>query len=163
MWEIKSKEVKRLTQAELEAHNKANPNNPLPIGRLLQLQLTMTFTDGSQDITVSTWISNKDEVRQTIKQNEARLNEQAELEKELADDTFEVEPTTPQKSQEEIEAEEAQKAKAEWQNKRQALKQMREDMVEAKDLGVEPTTEQIATMKALAEWVRDNASEEFYS
>jgi len=164
MWTLKSKSTKRWTQEELENFNKANPRNQMPAGRALQLELSMTFSDGKQDITVSTFISSEDEVKKTITQNLARLNEQAALEAKIADDTFDPEAEeVVEKTPEEIAAEEAAAAKAEWQKRRSALKQMREDMMEAKDIGVEPTTEQVTTMKALAEWVRDNASEEYYS
>ena len=162
MWTLKESSTKRWTQEEIAEYNKANRANPLPAGRALQLELSMTFSNGTQDITVSTFISSADEVKNTVKQNLARLNEHDEIEAQVADDSIFTEEEVV-KTEEELAAEEQAKAKAEWQKKRSALKQMREDMQEAIDLGVEPTTEQKATMKAMAEWVRDNASEEFYS
>jgi len=163
MWTLKEKTTKRWTQEELNQYNEsvAAPNR-LPVGRLLQIELFMTFTDGKQDIAVSTWVSTADEIKKAIQQNLDRLNEQEEAIKKVENDTILDEEVT-EPTAEEIAAKEAAEAKQIWQAKRQALKAMREDMQEAKDLGVDPTTEQLATMKAMAEWIRDNATEEFYS
>ena len=162
MWTLKNTTIKRWTQDELTQYNVQHPQNPLPAGRLLQLELGMVFTDGTQDVSVSTWVSTESDVKNTVQSNLARLNEQATLEEKVSAGNFDP-SVTEEKTPEEIAAEEAATAKQLWSAKRAALKAMRQDMMEAKDLGVEPTTEQTAAMVALAEWVRDNASEEYYT
>jgi hypothetical protein len=162
MWTLKNTKVARLSEKELT--NMGVPAAQLP-GRSLQLHVQMTFANGSEEKTVGTFVSTEAEVKTTVQQQLAKLNDQENLMAKIADGTFDPvgEETTPEKTEEQIAQESAELAKATWQAKRQALKQMREDMMEAKDLGVDPTPEQIGTMKALAEWVRDNATEEFYT
>lgn len=160
MWTLKEQTITRPTQEEVQAQG-------LPPGRLLQLEQSMVFTNGTHDIAVSTFISTEAEAQASIDQNLKRLNDQEVLEAKVAAGSFTATQEVVEKTAEEIAAENAKEAaaaaKAAWQSRRAALKQMREDMMEAKDLGVEPSAEQVATMKALAEWVRDNATEEFYS
>ena len=108
MWELKSKSVRRVTPDEVE-------RNKLPIGRLLMLELSLVFTDGKQDIGVSTFIKSRDEVRNTIKQNLNSLNEQAEIEQEISGDTFKLEVETPEPSAEELVKREERQKEAELQ------------------------------------------------
>ena len=92
MWTLKSKSVRRLTKEEVVQAQ-------LPIGRLLQMELSLVFTDGTNDVAVSTFVSTKDEAKAAIKQNLARLNEQAELDTEIANDTLDLsKPAVPEKT-----------------------------------------------------------------
>lgn len=96
------------------AYNRSNPNNPMPIGRLLQVELTLVFTDGTSDVEVSTFVSTKEEAKAAIKQNLARLNEQVELADEVENDTLDLsDPEEPTKTQAELDQEEWVKA---WGN-----------------------------------------------
>lgn len=108
MWELKSKSVKRLSLEEVKEKG-------LPIGKRLMLELSVVLTDGSQDIELSTFIKSKNEVRQTIKQTLDSLNEQVELEQEIASNTFVLEVVPEEPTAEEIAKREEQQKEAELQ------------------------------------------------
>ena len=86
MWTLKNKSVSRITKEDVGKGN-------LKPGHLLMLQLEVVFTDGTDDIAVSTFVKTRNEVRSTIKQNLDSLNEQEEVKTEIENDTFELEPT----------------------------------------------------------------------
>ena len=119
MWTLKEKSVRRVTQEEVK-------QNKLPEGRLLMLHFTLVFTDGEQDIGVATFIKTKDEVRNTINQNLNFLNEQEELEKEIADDVFELDVPKEEPTAEEIAKQENQKDEDELQEAIRKVKLQKE-------------------------------------
>lgn len=103
MWTLKSKSVRRIEDNEVPRDNQGN----LQQGRLLQALLTITFTNGTRDITVQTFVSSKEEAKQTIKNRLAQLNEQEELAAEVENDTLDLsDPTPPEKTQAELNLEE---------------------------------------------------------
>jgi hypothetical protein len=126
MWTLKEKSVRRVTQEEVK-------QNKLPEGRLLMLHFTLVFTDGEQDISVATFIKTKDEARNTINQNLNFLNEQEELEKEIADDVFELDVPKEEPTAEEIAKQENQKDEDELQEAIRKVKLQKE----AEELAVE--------------------------
>jgi len=87
MWSLKSNVLKRLTHQELEQSGE-------PIGRMLQLKLSLVFTNGNEaeEISIFTFISTKDEVKAAINQNLDRLNSQEELVAEVKAGTFTYSP-----------------------------------------------------------------------
>lgn len=94
MWTLKSRSARRLTEEEIKEHG-------LPIGRILQVELALVFTDGTKDVAVSTFVSTKDEYVSAINQNLARLNEQEELETNIEAVEF-VAPTPVAPTQAEL-------------------------------------------------------------
>lgn len=74
-----------------------------------------------------------------------------------------VEPEpTPEPTEEELALAEAQEARNEWFKRKSALAQMIDDMEKGKELGMEPTAEQMAIMTGLAQWVNANLKQEYY-
>ena len=137
MWELKSKSVRRVTLDEVE-------QNKLPTGRLLMLELSLVFTDGSQDIELSTFIKSKNEVRQTIKQALDSLNEQVELEQEIASNTFVLEVVPEEPTAEEIAKREEQQKEAELQEAIRKAKLYKEaEELSATDDGVRNKLDEI--------------------
>lgn len=94
MWTLKSRTARRLTEEEIKENN-------LPIGRILQVELALVFTDGTKDVAVSTFVSTIKEYVSAINQNLARLNEQEELETNIEAVDF-ISPTPAAPTQAEL-------------------------------------------------------------
>ena len=137
MWELKSKSVKRLSLEEVSEKG-------LPPGKRLMLELSVVLTDGSQDIELSTFIKSKNEVRQTIKQALDSLNEQVELEQEIASNTFVLEVVPKEPTAEEIAKREEQQKEAELQEAIRKAKLYKEaEELAATDDGVKKILDEI--------------------
>ena len=141
MWELKSKSVKRLSLEEVKEKG-------LPIGKRLMLELSVVLTDGSQDIELSTFIKSKNEVRQTIKQTLDSLNEQVELEQEIASNTFVLEVVPEEPTAEEIAKREEQQKEAELQEAIRKAKLYKEaEELSATDDGVRNKLDEIKAIR----------------
>ena len=69
MWTQKSVAISRKTVSELQGIGQ-------PIGLALQMYVELVFTDGTNDIEVATFISEPEQVVQTVKDHLDRLNKQ---------------------------------------------------------------------------------------
>jgi hypothetical protein len=56
----------------------------------------------------------------------------------------------------------ATQEKMEWLRKKAALATMIDDMKRAREIDKEPSPEQLAIMKGLAEWINHNMKQEYY-
>lgn len=93
-WTVKTQNAKRLTESEVPKDNQGNAQ----VGRMLQILLKLTFTNGTSDISVSTFVDTEEDVKRTIKQNLARLNGQEEAITKVNDGTLDLtdpEPPAP--------------------------------------------------------------------
>ena len=102
MYELKSSELKRLTEIEVAAMNE-------PRGRVFQLFLTFVLKKSakeSEDIKGQTFIDTESDVISAINQNIARLNAQEILIAKVAGGTFTIvvpEPVVVEPTTEELE------------------------------------------------------------
>ena len=127
MWTIKSKEVT------------AVPNST-------QMQLAVVYTQGKDEVALTTIVSTEQEVRQAINVNLARLNDRETVIKAVADGTFKLEEEVkeaPVLSAEEL-------AKQELEAKRQELEVAKKD-VELGLLTEADYTDKVTAMKAVKE------------
>ena len=127
MWTIKSKEVT------------AVPNST-------QMQLAVVYTQGKDEVALTTIVSTEQEVRQAINVNLARLNDRETVIKAVADGTFKLEEEVkeaPVLSAEEL-------AKQEIEAKRQELEVAKKD-VELGLLTEADYTDKVTAMKAVKE------------
>ena len=127
MWTIKSKEVT------------AVPNST-------QMQLAVVYTQGKDEVALTTIVSTEQEVRQAINVNLARLNDREAVIKAVADGTFKLEEEVkeaPVLSAEEL-------AKQEIEAKRQELEVAKKD-VELGLLTEADYTAKVTAMKAVKE------------
>jgi len=127
MWTIKSKEVT------------AVPNST-------QMQLAVVYTQGKDEVALTTIVSTEQEVRQAINVNLARLNDRETVIKAVADGTFKLEEEVkeaPVLSAEEL-------AKQELEAKRQELEVAKKD-VELGLLTESDYTAKVTAVKAVKE------------
>ena len=76
MWTLKNQNFRRLTLAEINQHNKENPRNPIAIGKVFDMQMTFTVTDGENDIEVTTSVDSEDTAVRTMRDKLEKMNKQ---------------------------------------------------------------------------------------
>ena len=69
MWTLKNKSFKRLTQEETTQQG-------LPAGRVFDMQMTFTVTDGTNDIEVVTFVDSEDTAVRTMRDKLEKMNKQ---------------------------------------------------------------------------------------
>ena len=108
MWTLKNKSFKRLTQEETTQQG-------LPAGRVFDMQMKFTVTDGTNDIEVTTFVDSEDTAVRTMRDKLEKMNKQEAFMAEANDPKWTLpekeaprEKTDLEKKQELYEAERAE-------------------------------------------------------
>lgn len=97
MWTLKEKTFTRATEEELQAKGE-------PIGRIFDIQMSFTVTDGTRDIAVTTFVPNEDVAVSTIQNKLDAMNAQEDFMTRANDPSWTLpkKPTPPEPTAKEI-------------------------------------------------------------
>ena len=114
MWTLKNKSFKRLTQEETAEQG-------LPVGRVFDMQMTFTVTDGTNDIEVTTFVDSEDTAVRTMRDKLEKMNKQEAFMAEANDPNW----TLPEP--------EAPREKTDLEKKQELYEQERAELIKLKE------------------------------